>query len=305
MRGIYIVGNDKVAENAIALLNSIRCYDKDVPIYLIPFNENYHTLAATVQAKHDVKLFPDLELVERWTAKIAEIFDRDFLKLPNKMRKIVQWFGPLDEFLYIDTDIIVFEAIANVLDYLQDCEFLCCDYHHSGRGLEDVFSHYVREQGIFSEAELEDVFNSGFWGARKSILSEAKLEQLLRECAQNRQYFDFSRGTTDQPILNYVILKSTTKRVNLVKVSENEPGSWAGSSHFQEKNHILYDGDNRLRYLHWAGSPMRPGGPYRDLWEYYRYLGEDRPPTPPPPQPTLWQTLIAQAKRQLRRSRGG
>lgn len=300
MRGIYIVGNDKVADNAIALLNSIRCYDKDVPIYLIPFNENYHNLANTVQTKHNVQLFPDLALVEDWTNKIAEIFDRDFLKLPNKMRKLVQWFGPLDEFLYIDTDIIVFEAIANVLDLLQDAEFLCCDYHFSGRGLEDVFSPYVRENNIFSDTELQDVFNSGFWGARKDILTAPKLEQLLRECANHREYFDFSRGTTDQPILNYIILKSTTKRVNLVKLSENEPGSWAGSPHFQEKDHILYDGDRRLRYLHWAGSPMSPGGPYRDLWEYYRYIGESRPPAPPPPpSPNVWQKLVNKAKGKL------
>lgn len=300
MRGIYIVGNNKVADNAIALLNSIRCYDKEVPIYLIPFNEDYHELAAIVQAKHNVQLFPDLELVEAWTNKIAEIFDRDFLKLPNKMRKLVQWFGPLDEFLYIDTDIIVFEAIANVLDHLQKAEFLCCDYHFSGRGLEDVFSPYVRENNIFSESELQDVFNSGFWGARKSILTETQLEKLLRECADHREYFDFSSGTTDQPILNYIILKSTTQRVNLVKLSENEPGSWAGSPHFQEKDRILYDGDRPLRYLHWAGSPMGPGGSYRDLWEYYRYLGEKRPPSsPPPPQPSFWQKLIKKAQRGL------
>ena len=27
------------------------------------------------------------------------------------MRKLVSWFGPLEEFIYIDTDIIVFEDI--------------------------------------------------------------------------------------------------------------------------------------------------------------------------------------------------
>ena len=40
-RGIYIVANDRVIENAITLLNSIRYYDPEVTVYLIPFNENY------------------------------------------------------------------------------------------------------------------------------------------------------------------------------------------------------------------------------------------------------------------------
>ena len=37
-RGIYIVGNDRVVENAIALLNSIRSYDPEVLVFLIPFS---------------------------------------------------------------------------------------------------------------------------------------------------------------------------------------------------------------------------------------------------------------------------
>ena len=129
MRGIYIVANDNVKDNAIALLNSIRLYDPDVPVVMIPFNEQYHEVAAVLTTKHGVQLFPDLEFVEAFTQKIGEIFDRDFLNLPNKMRKLVQWFGPLEQFLYIDTDIIVFEPMSQLLDYLNDYEFICCDYH--------------------------------------------------------------------------------------------------------------------------------------------------------------------------------
>ncbi|HEY9794831.1 MAG TPA: hypothetical protein V6D30_04245, partial [Leptolyngbyaceae cyanobacterium] len=116
-RGIYIVGNDRVAENAIALLNSIRSYDTEVLVFLIPFDDNHQEIAATLSRLHNVQLFPDLDFLNHFTKKIAEIFDKDFLALPNKMRKLVAWFGPLDKFLYIDTDIIVFEKIANALDY--------------------------------------------------------------------------------------------------------------------------------------------------------------------------------------------
>jgi hypothetical protein len=277
MQGIYIVANDKVTENAIALLNSIRYYDPQIPIYLIPFNENYHQVFNIIQEKHGVKLFPDLEFVDKFTEKIATIFDRDFLALPNKMRKLVQWFGPLDEFLYIDTDIIVFEKISETLNYLNEYEFINCDYHFKGKKLTDIFSNVITEKNIFTDEQLQDVFNSGFWGSKKGILTEERMEQLLRECAENREYFDFSSQTTDQPILNYLILKSTTKRLNLVKITDNEPGSWAGSPHFQEQDHILYDKSKKLKYLHWAGIKINQNSPYRELWEYYRYLGEEKP----------------------------
>ncbi|MDJ1185635.1 Npun_R2821/Npun_R2822 family protein [Roseofilum casamattae] len=299
--GIYIVANDKVKENAIALLNSIRLRDREIPVYMIPFNEAYHDTAAILAEKHDVRVFPDLELLETFTQNIAEIFDRDFLALPNKMRKLVAWFGPLDEFLYIDTDIIIFEKISERLSYLSDYGFLCCDYHHSGRGINDIFSPKVIDQSIFTSEELQDVFNSGFWGSTKAALSEETMYSLLKECAAHRNYFDFSSNVTDQPILNYIILKAIPKRLNLVKLPEGIPGSWAGSNHFEERDRILYDKGKPLMYLHWAGMPMRNGGPYRELWRYYRYLGEANPPADPPAPKSepQWKQKLRTLKKKL------
>lgn len=271
-RGIYIVANDKVLENAIALLNSIRYYDANVTIYLIPFNENYHRIADKLGKLHNVKIFPDLELIETFTQKISEIFDRDFLALPNKMRKLVVWFGPLDEFIYIDTDIVVFEKIADNLDKLAEVDFFCCDYHHANDKLRNIFSPLVQAQNIFTATQLGDVFNSGFWGSRKGVITQPEMIEKLQECAKHREYFDFTQGVTDQPILNYLVLTSIAKRYNLVKIPGGGPGSWGGSSNFTEKDFILYDQGKRLKYLHWAGIKMKVGSPYWQLWEHYRYL---------------------------------
>lgn len=269
-RGIYIVANDKVLESAIALLNSIRLYNRQVPIFLIPFDDNYQQVAAALGRLHDVQLFPNLGFVEQFTREIDQMFDRNFLALPNKMRKLVAWFGPLDEFLYIDTDIIVFEDIAANLDKLSEVDFFCCDYHHLSEKLRNVFSPIVKEQHIFTDSELQDVFNSGFWASKKGIISESQMYEVLRECSQHREYFDFAQNVTDQPILNYLILKLIPKRCNLVKASDTEPGSWAGSKHFQEIDDVLYDKGKRLKYIHWAGIPIKSGSPYWELWKHYR-----------------------------------
>jgi len=37
-KGIYITANDKVMDYAIACLNSIRLYDPEIPIVLIPYD---------------------------------------------------------------------------------------------------------------------------------------------------------------------------------------------------------------------------------------------------------------------------
>jgi hypothetical protein len=247
-----------------------------VPIFLIPFDDNYQQVAAALSSRHGVQLFPNLEFVEQFTREIGKIFDRNFLALPNKMRKLVAWFGPLDEFLYIDTDIIVFEDIAANLNKLSQVDFFCCDYHHLSEKLRNIFSPFVKEQNIFADSEFQDVFNSGFWASRKGTITESQMSEILRECAQHREYFDFTQNVTDQPILNYIILKLIPKRLNLVKVSETEPGSWAGSPHFQEIDYVLYDKGKRLKYIHWAGIPIKSGSPYWELWKHYRYLNEEK-----------------------------
>ena len=273
MRGVYIVANDKVAENAIALLSSLRLRDPDIPVYLIPFNDDYHAVGQRLSELYSVKLFPDLDFLGDLTEQIGTIFPKDFLALPNKMRKLAAWFGPLDEFLYIDTDILFFTPVSDTLAYLDRADFIWCDYHYKG-GLEDVFSEVVPNQGIFSDRDLEDVFNSGLWGSKKSALSLERLYALLAECAAHREYFDFSNGTTDQPIMNYLVLKAIPSRLNIVKAQDNEPGSWGGTPHFKQRGDVLFDGDRPLRYLHWAGTPMEPGGPYRKIWERYRYRND-------------------------------
>ncbi len=273
MRGVYIVANDKVSENAIALLSSLRLHDPDIPVFLIPFNDDYQIVAQRLAELYNVQIFPDLPFLDALTQEIGSIFPKDFLALPNKMRKLAAWFGPLDEFLYIDTDILFFTPVTDTLSYLEHADFIWCDYHYK-RGLEDVFSDVVPEQNIFDAESLTDVFNSGLWGSRKSALTLEQLYEVLRECAAHREYFDFSSGTTDQPIMNYLILKTMSRRLNVVKVNPGEPGSWGGSPHFERRSNVLFDGDRPLRYLHWAGTPMRAGGPYRDLWTYYRYLND-------------------------------
>lgn len=272
-QGIYLLANDKVIDNAIALLNSISLHDPLLPIYLVPFDQNYQQIEKRLGAEYHVKLFPDLDFLERFTQNIANIFDRDFLALPNKMRKLVLWFGPLEKFLYLDTDIIVFQPLEPILDLLDQQEFICCDYHHKHRKLADIFSDQILTQEIFTPQQLEDVFNSGFWASRRGIFSESELYTLLQDCAQHRDYFDFTYRTTDQPLLNYIILKTTTQRLNLTRIN-SEAGSWAGSPHFQRQGNSLFDRDRPLRYLHWAGTPMKTGGPYRKIWEHYRYLKE-------------------------------
>jgi hypothetical protein len=78
-RGIYIIANDKVTDQAIALLNSIRLHDADTPVIMIPYDDNYHAIADTLNKYYGVKIYEDLDFIDRLSLKLHETFGGKFL----------------------------------------------------------------------------------------------------------------------------------------------------------------------------------------------------------------------------------
>lgn len=276
-RGIYLLGNDKVMDNAIALINSIRFYDSDTPIVMIPYNDNYQKIAEVFSNFSGVTIYENLEYIKYFCEQVDNICGENFFDRPNLLRKLVCWFGFFDEFLYIDTDIVVFNKIIDNLSYLQENDFVCYDYQHTG-GIDEVFNQSIKDNNIFHETELKDVFNSGFWCSKKQAFSEKDIWEVFRKCVRHPEYFYLLNS--DQTILNYLVLKHVPRRFNLVNRPGRAPGNWASSPHFQAQGHILIDSklNQPLQFLHWAGMRIEPGCPYWDIWEYYRNLNSSLPP---------------------------
>jgi hypothetical protein len=107
--------------------------------------------------------------------------------------------------------------------------------------------------------------------------------------------------TSDQPIINYMILKRIARRFNIVRRPKSAPGNWAGSSHFLVDGDRLIDPtvDQPLQYLHWAGIRIQPGCPYWQIWEHYRYLHEPKPPETPQvvKKSSIWQQIVSKINR--------
>ncbi|WP_017654604.1 Npun_R2821/Npun_R2822 family protein [Fortiea contorta] len=303
-RGIYIIANDKVIDQAIALLNSIRLYDVNTPVVMIPYDDNYHHIADLLNTYYGVQVYADLDFIERLSQKLHATFGGQFFARPNQFRKQACWFGKFDEFLYIDTDIVVFEKIIDNLNHLRHSDFICCDYQHLG-GIKNVFNPQVLKEQVFTETEIKDIFNGGFWGSKKNLISEEDLYTTFAECANHPEYFDFSEKTSDQPIINYMLLKRVPRRFNIIRREGKAPGNWAGTPHFQTHNHLLFDTtvNQSLQYLHWAGIRIQPGCPYWEIWEYYRNLHPAIPlmDIPATANKTLWERNLASIKNKLRR----
>lgn len=296
-RGIYICANDRAIDQSIALLNSIKLHDQQTPIVLIPYNEPYDKIAQLLADSYGVSVYQNLEMIDRLLNHLFEAFGKDFFARHDQFRKMAAWFGEFDEFLYIDTDIVVFEKIIDNLKYFQDYDFLSCDYQHKA-GISNVFAPAILEDKVFNDSELQDMFNGGFFASKKNALTEQDIYEIFSECAVHINYFDFSQKTSDQPILNYLILKKIKRRFNIVRQSPHEPGSWARTPHFIETdNYTLVDSKSNqpLKYLHWAGIRIQPECPYWDIWQHYRYLHSPETgeilPTPQPTQNAFIKNL--------------
>jgi hypothetical protein len=277
-RGIYLLANDYVLDHAVALAASIRARDAETPLQLLPYDERFQRVADVLGERFGVRVFDDLERV-KWVLGLAKAaFGEGFFRNPNNLRKQACWFGSFDEFLYLDADIVVFERIVSLLDHLASVDFVSCDDQHQG-GLAHVFSERMLTEGPFAPSDLKDVFNAGLWGARKGLISEQDLADTFAEAAGRRAWLDFSRGGSDQPVMNYLVLSRVKRRVNVFRSGSAEPRMWAGTRGFRRHGDVLIDPavGRPLRFLHWAGQRIGPGGPYWDVWKHYRYLDRRAP----------------------------
>ncbi len=273
-RGIYLLANDQVLDNTLALINSIRFFDPYASIIMIPYDCHDVRITTILREKYGIPKYRNDSLLNRIDLKIKEFFGKKFFTRPNQFRKQACWFGPFDEFLYLDTDIVVFERIINNLEHLKNKDFVFCDYQHKN-GIKYLFNPPIKN--ALEKEDLKFVFNAGFWGSRKELITERKLYGALEECAKNMNFFDFSAKVTDMPIFNYLVLRKIKKRINLVRDLERKgPGNWAGMDHFIRKGNRLFDPNVKqyLKYLHWAGINIQKGCPYYDVWNYYRRLNK-------------------------------
>ena len=91
MRGIYIIANDKVIDQAIALLNSIRLHDADTPIMMIPYDDNYQAIAELLTTYYGVQIYPDLEFIDRVSNKLHQIFGGEFFAHAGEFVKLASF----------------------------------------------------------------------------------------------------------------------------------------------------------------------------------------------------------------------
>ncbi|MGB3294739.1 MAG: Npun_R2821/Npun_R2822 family protein, partial [Phormidesmis sp.] len=220
-----------------------------------------------------------------------------------------------ERFVYLDADILAMDSFDLLFDSLDESDFVTYDFQYKDlTHVYDVTSERLSE--VFERDRLEtEIFCAGLYASKKGIFTDQMLADLLSSLQAGDADILYANGP-DQSILNYMVMKSGLKAINLSRTlpAEERTGCCVTSPHFEERDHILYDQQQRLIYLHYIGVGSQffrrvcAGEnilfPYRDLFLHYRYLKAPNRPEligPPtdymPPPLNKWQRLARKARK--------
>jgi hypothetical protein len=144
---------------------------------------------------------------------------------------------------------------------------------------------------VFPKEQItSQAFCSGFYGSKRNNFGPEEIDFFLEKLSQGEAEILYPQAP-DQTILNYFVMRKPINSSNLALTltADKITGNSVTSTHFESKDGIVFDKDNRLLYLHYIGIPSKAftrvckgenvDFSYRDVFLHYRYLHnpENRP----------------------------
>lgn len=299
MNGICTLANDRVCNQAIALLNSIEAIlGKDFPVCIYPYDDNLEQIKAAIANRPNVQLYDNRDSIAVWdnfaraawathptaSQRWSESGIQGFYRL-GTYRRYCGFDGPFDRFLYMDADTILLSDPNPIFEQLERHD--CVVYDFQFKDLTHIFDvNSAKLTQVFPQQRLErEIFCSGLFASKPGEFSPEQRDWLIAQLKNGEGEILYPMAP-NQSLLNYMLMRSGKSICNLALElpEEKATGCSVTSSHFQHRDNILYDKGNPLTYLHYIGISSQfftqlcegenIGFPYRDIFLHYRYLHE-------------------------------
>jgi len=262
--GVYCLANDVVIEWFEAFIRSYQLQNAALPLTVIPYNTNI-TRLRSLQNKFRFEImeeaqcahYDDLALRSLGSSHAAGAF-----------RKLACFFGPYDEFIFLDSDIVLMMPLQKAFEaYARSgCDFVYFDFDINAAYTPDFAAKMISEYGTHG-------FNSGAFVSRKGLFQEVELESLADAAAKVRD--GLTLGTVDQPYLNYImdITRRTQAHIDSLLPELARKGYAREKYHFDRYTLTATTPEGKkLPFVHWAGcgypTMVRP-----EIFLHYRTLG--------------------------------
>ncbi len=269
--GIYCLANDKVLDWMIAFLESLRYYESDISLIVIPFDDNVEQLTRLAQ-KYRFTFLQDGALEE--LDQIGATFPPYKYAGAHMFRKFAAFWGPFDHFLFLDLDIVILAGLQELLhSYLSSpCNFVCFDCD-----IEQAYRPGALRDRMISEYSTHG-FNAGAFMSSKGVFTLDSVKASAVEAASVKESF---AEAGDQPFFNYCV---DTIRLHAKDVTEIAPDvsscAWAAlrsvretASGFRVMDRRSPHYNKRLLFIHWAGFKCNPYMPNRHTFIQRRMQG--------------------------------
>lgn len=299
MDGICTLANDRVYDQLVALLNSIEVtLGRHMPVCVYPYDDNTAQIAAEIARRPNVQLYDDQDSIQQWDKFVRNVWDthptarqrwrqvgsESYYRVGTH-RRYCAFDGPFDRFIYIDADTLLLGPVEQILAQLDNNDWVVYDFQYTDlTHVYDVSSTKLAE--VFTPERLKsEIFCSGFYASKKDIFKQQQLSWLLEKLQAGEAEILYPMAP-DQTVLNYMVMRTQIPSYNFaLRLPEDKrTGCCVTSTHFQERDRILYDKDERLTYIHYIGLSSRLFAqvcagenidfPYRELFLHYRYLHE-------------------------------
>lgn len=324
MDGICTLANDRVYDQVVALLNSIEAIaGREMPVCIYPYDDNIERLAAEVAKRPNVELYGDRASIAIWdgfarsawnthpTARqIWQKAGSDGYHRFGTHRRYCAFDAPFDRFLYMDADTLLMGSVDFIFARLDRADCIVYDFQYKDPTHVYTVSSPKLTQ-IFPKERLEnEIFCSGFYASKRGLFDRDRRNWLVSQLARGDAEILYPMAP-DQTLINYMMMRSDRAIYNFARhlSPAEKTGCCVTSTHFCDRDNILYDKGNRLTYIHYIGLSSQLFArlcqgenldfPYRDIFLYYRYLHEPekRPqfkdkPKPYNRSPNLTQKIV-------------
>lgn len=294
-KGIYTLANDRMYDQVIALVSSIRRnYDTQIPICIIPYDEQVQKLE-TLEMEQ-VFLFDNSESLSKWQNFASNIWNHErfasFKKTnwyhgSNTIRKLCSFDGLFDQFIYIDSDELVMSSLEDCFDKLKEYDCIFDDWEHRKEN-SFLSVDLIKEKYNYPETDVKiHCHCSDFFAAKSSLITTQSLAELqfslLREDEVN---LINERGWWDEVYLfSYITFKLNCKIFNytLSLDPRERTGNIAKVDPFVEKGYVLLNREglkpiHRIHYMGYGAEDFarlskgeNTNIPYQEVFLDYRF----------------------------------
>ena len=262
--GVYCLGNDEFIEWFQMFVRSLRHFNPTLPLTVIPYDTRV-TRLQKLTSQFNFDLVPEAEAA-RFDALESRVMGQG--RYAGMFRKWASFFGPYDEFIFLDADIAVTMPLDELFAAFGQSPFDLVYFD------ADITNVYEPEHIAGMQLKYHSVgFNAGAFMSRKGAVTGEQLWRTAEAAAAERP--KLKRNHVDQPFLNYVfdtLPRRTTQHITLLPKLARIP--WARARFQYDARHDrMVDAEGRqMPFVHWAGchylTLVRP-----EIFLKYRLLG--------------------------------